>query len=303
LTLLQSTVLRRMIRSAPAIAAINLASLGLACSILVLLSANYFTEPNLTAITSTRFVVSGLLAWLSGMYFRRAARHAGPGEQAHAELCEAFYHFGLVLAIWCAALLIPWFRQPLFTLIALGLPVAHFYLRAEFGRRRGRPQFRRYRNSAAVLGFVVLGLYIFKGIFHMVLFPGTRISTEYYHYNAPLIMVLGLVLLRLHGLGGTSWLAFYGGLALMAGSYFLLTAIPGFSPFVFPIPSAWCAIGLAHFWILLGYARSPARTFIQRIGQLQDSSWQSLRSSWSIGLLMAAQAATIWGLTDFSSNT
>ena len=47
LTLLQSSVLRRTIRSLQSIAAINLASLGLACSVLVQLSANYFNLTDL----------------------------------------------------------------------------------------------------------------------------------------------------------------------------------------------------------------------------------------------------------------
>src|SRR5438093_995448 len=87
---------------------INLASLGLAFSVLLLLSVNYFTEPNLAAISSTRFIVSGTLAWLAGWYFRRAARHPGPGEEAHVDLCEALYHFGVVLAIWCRSTLPVW---------------------------------------------------------------------------------------------------------------------------------------------------------------------------------------------------
>ena len=303
LTLLQASVLRRTLRSSPAIAAINRASLGLAGFILALLSANYFTEPNLAAITSTRFIVSGTLAWLAGWYFRRAARHPGPGEEAHLDLCEALYHFGLVVAFWCAALLVPWFRQPLFALAALGLPVLYFYSRAELGMRAGRTGARRYRNSAAVLGFAVLGLYLFKAVFQVVLFPGTPISTQHYHYNAPLILLLGVVLLRLHGLGGTSWLAFYGGLALMTGSYFLLTAWPGLSPFDHPMPSAWCALGLGHFWILLSNERSPLRTFIQRLAKLDDAAWASLRQSWGRCLLAATQGATLFGLADYPANT
>ena len=78
-----------------AIAAINLFSLGLACFILVLLSANYFTEPNVANISRTRFIVAGVLAWLAGQYFRRAARHPGPGEERYADVCEALYHFGV----------------------------------------------------------------------------------------------------------------------------------------------------------------------------------------------------------------
>src|SRR5262249_32654337 len=146
---------------------------------------------------------------------------------------------------------------------------------------------QRYRNSAAVLGFVVLGLYVLKGIFQMVLFPGTPVGAQYYHYNAPLIMLLGFVLLRLQGLGGTEWLGFYGGLALMTGSYFLLTALPGLSPFDYPMPSAWCALGLGHFWILLSYARSPFRPIAQGLAMLTDRSWDSLRRSWGFCLLAA----------------
>jgi hypothetical protein len=157
--------------------------------------------------------------------------------------------------------------------------------------------------SFLVLSFIILALYIFKGSFHLILFPGTPVSTEYYHYNAPLIVLLGLALLRLQGLGGTTWLAFYGGIALMTGSYFWLTWLPGFSPFNYPMPSAWCAIGLGHFWILLSYARSPLRTLIQRIAKLSDDAWHSLRLNWGRCLLAATQTATFFGIGDYASNT
>jgi hypothetical protein len=286
-----------------AIAVLNLSSLCLAGLVLLLLSINYCTEPALASITSTRFIVSGVLAWLAGQYFRRAARNPGPGEEAHVDLCEALYHFGVVLAVWCAALLAPLFRQPVFTLIALGLPVAYFYVRAETGARAGRPEARRYRNSAAVLGFLVLGLYAFKSVFQLVMFPGTAISTEYYHYNSPLILVLAVVLLRLRGLGGTDWLAFYGGLALIVASYFMLTWFPRLSPFTDPVPSAWCALGLGHFWITLSYARSPARTLIQRLAKLDDAAWHSLRRSWGYWVLLGTQGAALWGIAHFADDT
>jgi hypothetical protein len=288
---------------AAAIIAINRASLGLAGSILLLLSANYFTAPNVANIPNMRFIISGAMAWLAGWFFRRTARHPAPGEEAYVDFCEGLYHFGVVMAIWCAALLVPWFRNPFFTLFALGLPVVYFYLRAELATRAGQTEARRYRNSAAVLGFIILALYVFKGAFHLILFPGTPVTTEHYHYNAPLIVVLGLALLRLHGLGGTTWLAFYGGIALMTGSYFWLTWLPGFSPFKHPMPSAWCAIGLGHFWILLSYTRSPLRTLIQRNAKLDDEAWHSLRLNWGRCLLAATQTATFFGIGFYESDT
>jgi len=303
ISLLQASVLRRVIRSAAAVAVINRTCLGLAGMILTLLSANYCSAPELAGISATRFVVSGALAWLASWYFRRAARHPGPGEEAHTDLCESLYHFGLVLMFWCAAMLVPCFRQPLLALVALGLPVLWFYGRAEFGTSRGRVEARRYRNSAAVLGFFVLGLYVFKAVFQMVLFPGTPIGTTYYHINAPLIFLLGLVLLRLHGLGGTGWLAFYGGLALMCGSYFMLTALPDLTPFERPMAGAWCALGLGHFWIVLSHARSPLRTVIQRLAGLDDGSWDAQRRAWGRCLLAATQGATAWGLVNYQDNS
>jgi len=302
LGLLQASGLRRALRWAAVVADINRASLGLAGLVLVLLSANYFTAADLAAITPTRLLISGALAFLAGWYFRRAARQPGPGEAVHAEWCEALYHFGVVVTLWCAALLVPWFRQPQFALIALGLPVVYFYGCAEFGMRQGRVTAPRYRNSATVLGFVVLALYAFEGFFHLVIFPGTPVSTQHYHTHALLVLLLGVVLLRLHGLGGTSWLAFYGGLALMAGSYFLLTALPGLSPFDSPIPAAWCALGLGHFWVLVSYERSPLRTIIQRLAGLDDPAWDSQRRVWGYCLLAATQGAVVWGLADFHRN-
>ena len=243
-------------------------------------------------------------AGLAGrMVFPPRRAPSAPGEEAHMDLCEALYHYGVVLALWCAFLIIPWFRQPFFTLIALGLPVSYFYLRAELGARSGAAESRRYRNSAAVLCFVVLGLYACKSIFQMIVFPGAAIGTQYYHYNAPLILLLGLVMLRLRGLGGTGWLAFYGGLALMAGSYFLTTALPGYSPFDYPMPGAWCAIVLGHFWIVVSHTRSPMRSVIQQLARLVDEAWFSLRHYWGISLLAATQGAVAWGIGDYAANT
>ena len=303
ITLLQATGLRRLVRAAPALAVISRACLGLAGLVLALLTANYITAPNVAEIQTARFIVSGVLAWLAGQYFRCAARHPEPGEAPYGDVCEALYHYGVVLAIWCVALLAPWFRQPIFTLIAIALPLAYFYTRAELGLRAARPEGRRYRNSAAVLGFIVLGLYVFRAVLHLVMFPGQAIPTDYYHYNAPLIMLLAIMMLRLHGLGGTIWLAFYGGVALMTGGYFLLTALPGFSPFGHPVPAAWCALGLGHFWILTSYARSPLRTGIQRLARLDELPWHSLRHYWGLFLLAATQVVTALGVADYARDT
>ena len=203
------------------------------------------------------------------------------------------------MAGWCAALLIPWLRRPSTALIALALPAVYFWIRAELGLRARTEEGPRYRNSAAVLGFVVLGLYALRPVFQMVLFPETRIHTDHYHHNAVFVMALGLLLMRLHALGGTEWLAFYGGLALMGGSYFALTAWPGLSPFEHPMPAAWCAVALAHFWTAASDRRSPLRAMLQGLAGLDDARWLRLRVSWGRCVLAASQFAVLLGLLDY----
>src|SRR5262245_58876925 len=88
----------------------------------------------------------------------------------------------------------------------------------------------------------------------------------------------------------------------MTGSYFLLTWLPGLSPFNYPMPSSWCAIGLGHFWIVVSYARSPVRSVIQRLARVDEVSWASLRRAWGWCLLAATQGATLLGIVDYESN-
>ncbi|MCP4657186.1 MAG: hypothetical protein GY856_17395, partial [bacterium] len=301
--LVQAFLLRLLPGRSAVAVTLNRASLVLAAGVLALLSINYFAHPNLEAISALRFLISGGMALLAGWYFRRAARDPGPGQESYVEVCEGLYHFGVTMAIWCAALLVPVLRHPTTALWALGLPVLYFYARAELDLRAGLETGRRYRNSATILGFVILGLYVFSGIFHLILFPDAPIPMAHYHVNSPFVMLLALLLLRLHGLGGSSWLAFYGGLALIAGSFFGLTALPALSPFRHPIAAAWCAVGLSHFWTLVSSRRSPVRTAIQDLAAIDGKGWLTLRRSWGIWLLLATQGAVLWGLMNASSST
>lgn len=303
-SLLEASLIRRLVCRNAITAYVNRASLVLAALILSLLSANYFVHPDLSQIPAERFAVSGTIAILAGWYFRRAARHPDQDEQEYVDWCEGFYHFALTLTIWCAALMVPVFRLPATAIFAFGLPVLWFYFRSETDFQNGLESGRRYRNSATVLSFAILAFYVCRGLFQMVLFPNEPvIQTAYYHLNAPLVLVIALILLRLHGLGGNGWLAFYGGLSLMVGSYFTLTMLPQSSPFDYPLQSTWYGIGLAHFWILFSTRRSPLRTAIQRLAAIEEAQWFTLRRSWGVCLQVAVQGLVLWGLTDWESNS
>lgn len=302
-TLLQSVIVRLLLHERGSLRARTVVSrIGIvaAASTFLLLAMNYFVHPDLAGISTTRFIVSGVLALVAGYYFRHIARHPGPGETSHTTWWEALYHLGLMTAIWCGMLLIPALRHPALALYALGVPAAYFYLRVELS---AAPDRSRYRNSAAVLSFVLLALYVSRGIFHMILFPDSVIETDHYHHNSPFIFVLSLLMLRLHGLGGTYWLALFGGLALALSSFFALTWLETLSPFESGSRAAWCAVAVGHFWILLSHQRSPVRTAIQRMAAIDAEVWMTLRREWGLCLLVGTQGAVLWGLLDPSTSS
>lgn len=302
-TLIQLTLFRAIAKREKITAFVHQAGLVLAGLILSLLAINYLGHPNLADIPWLRFAISGAMAYLAGLYFRGAARHTAPGEESYVELSEALYHFAVTTSMWCLALIVPWLRQPAVALYAVGIPFFYFYVRAEMGFRSGQEFARRYRNTAAVLGFAGLACYVFRPFVQLVFFPDEPfLNTGYYHNNAPFIVVLSLVLLRLHALGGTGWLAVYAGLGLMTGSYFVLTWLPDLSPFEHPVAGAWCAIALGHFWILVTQQRSPLRTIFQRLGAIGGQHWLTLRRGWGFCLLAAVQFLVVCGLFDWQAH-
>ncbi len=296
LTLLQLTALRRVVRGEPLLAFIAQGRLAGAALVLALLAANYVTHSDLAAVTWERFMISGSMAFLAGWFFRLAARRPAPGEERFSLVCEGFYHYGVTLALWCFALAIPALRNPVAAMATLAVPLVYFFVRAEQGRRTGRETAGRYRVTAATLGFVLLGFYAFRGVFQLILYPDQPFDLSYYHKNSPVVFLIGIVLLRLHALGGTSWLSFYGGLAVMASSYMALTALRGLSPFSHPAEAAACAVAMAHFWTLASTRRSPLRTAIQRLAGLDEAAWFALRRPWGVCLLVGSHLAVGWAL-------
>jgi hypothetical protein len=307
ITLLQGSLLRRLVNVEAFTRRVNQGSTLVAGAVLTLLAFNYFADSNLTAIRWERFALSGVLAFAAARYFRHAARQPAPGEEPFVEWYEGFYHFGVCVTLWCAMLLIPELRYPSTVLLALGVPVIYFYLCAELGLHSTvearHTAGRRYVNSASALGFLLLFLYVFRAAFQMVLFPNDQIDINHYHYNAPIVLLLSFLLFRLHGLGGTSWLAFYGGLALMVGSYFCATSWPGLSPFEHAIPAAWAAVLLAHLLIVASFHHSPMRSILQELGGISDGDWLTLRKYWGRCLLVASQFMVFLGLLHYRENT
>lgn len=307
LTLLQGTVVQLLLRNKTVKRFVARGSLLLAGAILLLLTVFYFAHSNLEAVTPQRFAISGLMALAASFYLRRAARRPEAEEQEWVPFFEGMYHFGLTITIWCFALIFPWFRNPNTALIAFSLVPVFFYLNAEFRTRHSSRHIQDtavyYRNSAVFIGGVILGLYVFRTVFQMIFFPHQPVLTAHFHFNSPVVILMGLMFIRLHALGSSSLTALYGGLAMAAGTYFGITAYPGLSPFDHPMAAAWAGMALVHFIILATTRRSPLRTVLQEIGQMDAPTWQSLRSVWGHVLILAVHIVVLFALSRWHLNT
>ena len=264
--------------------------------VLVLLAAQYLAESDVSAMTTERLLVSGALAFAAAQAFRELARRPRGEHPFPVVAAEPAYHLGLTVSLWCVALLFPPLRQPAATLVALSVPFFFLLFRAETEWRAQSETAHRYRRSAMVLGYLLIALIALRSVFQIVLFPGTPVLTDHYHHNSILLILLGLGLIRLHALGGGYWVGFYGGLALIIGSYFAVTAFPGLSPFEFPVAAGWALIALGHFWTLASAARSPLRAGIQTLGGIDDDVWHQMRTGWAFVVLAATQLPVFMAL-------
>ena len=269
---------------------------------LVLLGMNYLASPDLAHIPALRFLASGLLALGAGAYFRSAARRPELVQTSEGVSMEALWHVALGLALWCAALMVPALRTPHAALYALALPAvacwcaAETFLNLREGSGRNRLTGLRFLNSAAAFAVLVLVLFVFRLPFQLLLFPGAPLDPRVYHTGSAAALAAGLILLRLRGLGGAPWLALTGGLALMSGVFFGVTGLPGLSPFVFPMASAWTSVVIAHLLILLSCRQSPLRTLIQHVGGIGAEEWQAHRRLWGTFLTFAVHGVVLHGL-------
>ncbi|HBC85806.1 MAG TPA: hypothetical protein DCZ94_02505 [Lentisphaeria bacterium] len=283
---------------------LDLGALGCGALILCIIPLNYFASPDIGSMNPSRFVVSGILSLISALYFRYAARKPLIGKDQAVRIFEAVYHLGITIALWCMILLVPVMRTPQTALIALGIPTLYFLGCAEFARYRKLNLQRAYVDSATVMSFAIFTLYIFRISFQMIAFPDSKIDTDHYHYNSPVVAVIGLAMMRLHSLGAPSIISFFGGVAIMLGFFFGVTALPGLSPFSYQINSAWVAVLMAHFLTVATYSKSPLRNALQFIGGINDAGWRELRTTWGYCLAGAVQIMMLIALVKaYNSNT
>ncbi len=216
----------------------GLGVLGLA--ILAALGANFLLSPGFTDADSLSLLVSSGIAFTGARGLRAAARHGMPR-------LEPAYHIALIAMVWCAAFAVPWLRDYRFVLIGIFLPGFYFWWRT-VGKAGDR-----FRPVALGIACLTLACWLLRDLVP-VLFRIPVLPDDWYHFGAPVVVLAGVLLCRLRSPIGLP--------AVMVGSYFCATALPGLSPFLHPDPAAWAAIGLGHLWVLAIGRRSPVRSWV-----------------------------------------
>ncbi len=183
-------------------------SLFLGIGVIALLGLNFTLAHDLAAATRVRFLVSGGLLALVALYFRLAIREV-------EDLHRAAYRVATTLAIWSLAYaLLPYPRTFLYLVI---LPAVFFALRAEVRGTAGAPN-QADLLAAGLLYAIGIILYFEQQPLQVVFFSESTFDWRAYYWNAPVLGVLGVGLLRL-----SRWTA-WRGLALL-GTVFVWLAV------------------------------------------------------------------------------
>ena len=276
--------------------------------VLALLNANFTADPNLGDLTGERLIVSASLAFLAGWFFRKLTLATLPDlpeveRDRSVGVAHAVYHLGVAMALWCLILLVPAFRSPVAALFGLSLPVAYFQIAAERFKNSDATRAVRYARSAAAIASAAVLLYAARPIFQIVFFPESQIRSDYYHYNAPLMVALGLVLIRLNAFETHLGVGTLGGIAVFTGAYFGISGFPFLSPFEHPFEGAWLAVFAGHAFTWLVSRSQRWRKFLKGFASIDDGMAESLARGFHLYLVAAPLLAAFAALLRVGPDT
>ena len=277
-------VLKAMNRPRPADIAYRAIKYMAASGILLLILYVYFMiTRDIDSIAWQRFLTSGILTLSAGLYFRYLI------EDTYKDRCYAFFVGGVTLSMVCFSILIvkSVFHialEPALMLWLLILPPLWFYLRSEYNRSKGRIYSSGRDASIALLSYV-LALYIFPSLVRVLLFPAY--SPDFFHYSqhAPLALVIGLLMIRLHALGGGPYLVFTGVVTNVVALFFLAVRLPSLILGEIPVQSVGktfefftiISIFLSYFFLISTREKGILKKAFVKLGDIQDDVWNSLR--------------------------
>lgn len=204
---------------------------------------------------------------------------------------------GLTISLWCFSLLglkylVGLSMTPSRAFYLLAIAPAWFYVCSEIGSHADRPH--AYAPQAAALLLTgVLGFYVAPSLFRWLLFPEYAPAFRHYQQHAPLALLIGLTLIRLHALkAGKAWV-FVGMVTIVGALFFLATRIPALLFGELAVTSTGqmfefftlIAIALSYGLLIGTHGRAPLGRALVRLGRLDEALWQTLRRTVFVLLL------------------
>jgi len=131
------------------------------------------------------------------------------------------------------------------------------------------------RDASIVLLVGLLAFYSFPFLFQLFLFPEYSPTFFNYPQHAIVALGIGLLLIRLHALGGGTFLVFAGVITEIVALFFLGTRIPEWKTFEF---FSLIAIFLGYFVLITTREKGFMRKALIKLGNIEDELWKSLRT-------------------------
>ncbi len=183
--------------------------------VLVVVALSFIQSHQLHGAYEVRFLFNAVLLAITTAYLRF-------GSQRNNALFRAGYRSSVVLMVWMLGLYFFAYPQMLIALVAL--PGFYFLYRIE---RKGPDALVEDKITTGLMFALAALLYLQQKPLQMVLFENLSFSSAAYYYNAPVILLVGLALVRFQYWVKWDLVATFGTLLMVAGATLSMSLLSG----------------------------------------------------------------------------
>jgi len=220
--------------------------------ILALTSISFLRAPNLSLPFENRFIVSGIILGVIALILRFTLSEVSP-------LHRATYRIATVMALWAAGFY--FFPYPDISLYIIGLPGFYFLFRVELKQQMALVE---DKIAAGLLFGLAVLLYTQQQPLQILLFNKLIFDWQNYYHNAPILIMCGLGIMRLHRHSEWRALCLVGSLVFLTG--IILTVSPFLPPHWPYLPELIITLCVAHLWLALIFVKNPFTTLSKMKG-------------------------------------
>lgn len=229
---------------------------GLAILAMLLTTLSFVLAPQLDARFEPRFIINALDMIAVAAYLRLGLHHV-------TDFQRALYRIALTGCLWSLGLYLLPYPQLIPWLIAL--PGFFFLYRSE---RKGSSRPEVEPIAAIALLLLALFVYVQSQPLNFILFPDKPFDGHAYLTNAPLVLLIGLAILRLHRHVSWRGLAYLGTVVALSG--LTLTGIWLSEPLALPHSALLWTMAVTHLFLAAIYHAPEVREALIHYSGLRE---------------------------------